>query len=152
MTTPMASLVNSNENPTETLDRSHYSRESFDSYFDDIDEEFDTSDPHSQALQVPDAITIVERGINASILNCPANELDKINYDSDSDHDELQPVQIPLIGLETTIPYTGELARFLQALETTTLSFRKCHGNRNNITPVDQLVSSMQDMNSALVR
>ncbi|RPB03359.1 hypothetical protein L873DRAFT_1841328 [Choiromyces venosus 120613-1] len=102
----------------------------------DENEEFDTLNPSDKTLQVSDTISIVEYGINAGILNCSTDQLDKINYDR----------------LETAIHYTGELAHFLQALEATTLPFGTYYGNRNNITPVNQLVSSMQDLSSTLLR
>ena len=130
-----------------TLDGSQQSSDFFDSYFDDSDED---PSPLEQASQVPDATAIVERGIKAGVLHCSATQLDKIDYDSE--HDEPQLFPLPLIGLETAIHYTGELARFLQALETTTLHFPKPSGNGKSPTPVDQLVSSMQDLNSALVK
>lgn len=101
-----------------------------------------------EVIQLPDTIAIVECGINAGVLDCLVNQLDKIDYDSKPEI--LQPVPIPLIGLETVIHYTGELAHFLQALETTTVPFPKCCGNTKSTTPVDQLVSSMQDLNLAL--
>ena len=134
-----------------TLEGTCDNQDLVDSYFDESDEEFDTSGPTEQCIQLPDVIAIVERGINAGVIDCPVNQLDKIEYDSEPE--ELQPVPIPLIRLETAIHYTGELARFLQALETTTLPFpMRCGNTKSSTTPVDQLVSSMQDLNSALTR
>ena len=133
-----------------TLEGTCDNPELINSYFDDTDEEFDTPGPTEKGIEYPNAIAIVERGINAGVLHCPVNQLDKIDYESEPE--ELEPVPIPLIGLETAIHYTGELARFLQALESTTLPFPKRYGNAKSTTPVDQLVSSMQDLNSALIR
>ena len=133
-----------------TLEGTCNNQDLVDSYFDKSDEEIDTPGPTEKGIQLPDVIAIVECGINAGVLDCPVNQLDKIHYDSEPE--ELQPAPIPLIGLETAIHYTGELAHFLQALETTTLPFPKRYGNTKSTTPVDQLVSSMQDLNSALTR
>ncbi|KAG0125708.1 hypothetical protein HOY82DRAFT_543002 [Tuber indicum] len=120
-----------------------------DSFFTDSDEESTSPNPSGLVSQIPDAIAIVEKGIKAGVLNYPANRLDTIDYHSEEE--EQQPVPIPLIGLETAVHYTGELARFLQALEVTSLPFPQHLGKRNTKVPVDQLISSMQDLNLALL-
>jgi len=94
-----------------TLDGKCDNPDLINSYFDDTDEEFDTPGPTEKGVEFPDVIAIVERGINAGVLHCPVNQLDKIDYESKPE--ELQPVPIPLIGLETAIHYTGELTGFL---------------------------------------
>ena len=57
-----------------------------DCYFDDSDEGSSIPDLSEKAPEVPDTIAIVEHRIKAGVLDCPANQLDKIDYNSE--HDE----------------------------------------------------------------
>jgi len=117
----------------------------FDSYFTGLT--IGTKDNNEEAISpqftIPDAIAIIQEEVASGILLRSKDSPDR----SDSEIEVENPLTIPLIGVETAAHDTNQLARYLQALPTTSLPL-----SSNSSLPVEELISFSHKLHSAPLR